>query len=122
MSARGWKDIGSDVNWREYGGLWARPIDGTDTLFSVVRFCNSADWGATGYHCDLLEVDIESPQLDAARESCGYAPDWCDDYGEPLPVWAKVAALAGYGGYDLVSQNTSRNAHALLRATKRAAR
>lgn len=121
MSARGWTDIGSDVNWREHGGLWARRIEGTETLYSVVRFCNSADWGAIGYHCDLLEVDLESPQLDAARESCGYAADWCDEYGEPLSDWCKVAALAGYGGYDLICQETSRNAHALLRAIKRRA-
>lgn len=112
---RNWTDIGSDVNWRDYGGRWARHIAGT--RYHVVRFENCAEWGdgATRYHCDLQEVDIASDSLASALQSVG-----CDDES-PCDL-AKVEALASYGAYAPLWQEAGANAHALLRAAKRESR
>lgn len=119
---KAWTDIGSDVNWSDHGGRWARHIEGS--RYHVIRFENCREWGdgATGYHCDLQEVTIDNPQLDRARAWCGLAEDWCDDHGEPLPTLAKVEALSSCGAYAPIWQDSGRNAHALLRAARRESR
>lgn len=120
---RTWIDIGSDVNWIDYGGRWARHIEGT--RYHVIRFDNleehTGEVGA-GYHCDLHEVDIDSPQLDDARRACGYHPDWCDDYGRPHGPLNKVEALSSYGAYAPLWQESGRNANRLIAAAKRESR
>jgi hypothetical protein len=120
--SRTWVDIGSDVNWIDYGGRWARHIDGT--RYHVIRFENMAEYSReqTGYVCELLEVDTTDSRLDSARECCGYAADWCDDYGKPLPEACKVDALVSYGAYSMLSQDSGKNAHKLVRAAKRYSR
>lgn len=126
---KAWTDIGSDVNWSDYGGRWARHIEGT--RYHVIRFENCEEWGdgATGYHCDLQEVDTSNPQLAQAMRSCGPVAenngdplDWSDEYGDPLPVLCLVAALSSYGAYAPLWQEASGNSHRLLRAAKRESR
>lgn len=114
-----WVDIGSDVNWLEYGGLWARHVGGPD--WHVIAFHNDSegDFGDP-YTVTLDLVSLTHEWLDSARESCGYAPDWTDDYGEPLGDECKVAALHGYGAKSNLWAHNGRNAHALLRAAKKA--
>jgi hypothetical protein len=119
---KAWTDIGSDSDWKGSGGRWARHIAGT--RYHVIRFENCAEWGdgATGYHCDLQEVDIASEQLDDACQCVGIESDWCDEYGQPLPDLCKAEALSSYGAYAPLWQEASGNAHALLRAAKRESR
>lgn len=111
-----WYDIGSDVNWIDYGGRWARHIEGT--RYHVIRFDNlkecTGEQGA-GYHCDLAEVDTESDQLDSALECCGLE-EMAD---QPLN---QVEALSGYGAAAPLWQGSSRNAHSLMREAKRESR
>jgi hypothetical protein len=122
MSARTWQDIGSDVNWTEYGGRWARHVGGT--RYHVLRFENCAEWGdgATGYHCDLSEVDVASPQLESALDSCGLSMADMADIQDKGREWAKVDALAGYGAAAPLWQDSGTNAHKLIRAGKRESR
>jgi hypothetical protein len=119
-----WTDIGSDVNWSEYGGKWARHISGT--RYHVIRFENCAEWGdgATGYHCDLQEVDTTNPQLLGALDSAGLPHDGLDEYGDPFEPWElmKVGALSGHGAYAPLWQEAGTNSHKLLRAAKRESR
>ena len=124
-----WTDIGSDFNWSDHGGRWARHIEGT--RYHVIRFENCKDWGdgATGYHCDLQEVDTSNPQLASAMQPCGMSAtnngdplDWSDEYGDPVPVLAFVEALSSYGAYAPLWQEASGNSHKLLRAAKRESR
>lgn len=119
---KAWTDIGSDCDWQGYGGRWARHIEGT--RYHVIRFENCEEWGdgATGYHCDLHEVDIASEQLASAGECRGIAADWCDEYGDPLPELAKAEALSSYGAYAPLWQDASANSWALIRAAKRESR
>lgn len=124
LNKRTWYDIGSDVNWIDYGGKWARHIEGT--RYHVIRFENCADWGdgATGYHCDLSEVDIDSPQLQSALKCCGYPIEregkqfFEADRKTPLLPLNAVEALSSYGAHAPLWQASSRNAHALLREAK----
>jgi hypothetical protein len=120
-----WTDIGSDVNWTDYGGNWARHIEGT--RYHVIRFHNCEEWGdgATGYHVDLREVDLTNPQLERAMQGCGPDAtnngdplDWSDEYGDPLPRLALVAALADSGAPAPLWQDGGTNAHKLLRAAR----
>ncbi len=109
---KAWTDIGSDVNWLDYGGLWARHIAGT--RYHVIRFENCKEWGdgATGYHCDLQEVDTASEQLESAAR--GY-----DDDGEPLSDLTKVYLLSRYGACAPLYQEAGTNSRKLLSAARR---
>ena len=123
---KSWTDIGSDVNWSEYGGRWARHIEGT--RYHVIRFENCAEWGdgATGYHCDLQEVDACGDNVAAALECCDMPLDGLDEYGAAIPsdayVMMKVYAMSSYGAYAPLWQDAGKNAHKLLRAAKRESR
>lgn len=122
MSARGWKDIGSDVNWREYGGLWARQVN--DTCWHVIWFMPYSEYerDKPGYMCELTAVDTTSDKLPSALECCGYAADQKDEYGDSLPVESIVYALHSYGARDQLWSEVDNNAHKLVRWAKRASR
>lgn len=114
-----WRDIGSDVNWLEYGGLWARHIGGP--AWHVIAFHNDGESDdRPRYAVTLSEVTLEHPWAESARESCSYAPGWLDEYGEPLGDECKVNALHGYGARRAFATFEGNNAHALLRAARRA--
>lgn len=115
-----WADIGSDVNWLEYGGNWGRRVSETD--WHVIAFHNDGDNHLSGnrYGVTLSEVMLDDEALESARECCGYAPGWLDDYGDPLPDECKVAALHDYGARRQLASFEGNNAHALLRAARRA--
>ncbi len=123
---KGWTDIGSDVNWSEYGGRWARHIAGT--RYHVIRFENCEEWGdgATGYHCDLQEVDTSNPRLKDAMRSSDVPFDALNEYGEPIEAalyrLMQVEALSSYGAYAPLWQEAGTNSHRLLRAAKRESR
>lgn len=119
---KAWIDIGSDVDWQGHGGRWARHIEGT--RYHVIRFENCEDWGdgATGYHCDLQEVTIDNPQLDAAYRSVDLHADEVAEHGMPARDLMKVEALSSYGAYSPLWQEASGNSWALIRAAKRESR
>ena len=115
-----WTDIGSDVNWLAHGGLWARHISGPE--WHVIQFWNDGDPVGSGdrYGVTLSEVTLDDDRLDAARQCSGFAEDWRDDYGDPLPETCKVEALHTYGARNQLGSFQGNNAHALLRAARRA--
>lgn len=120
--SRTWVDIGSDVNWREYGGLWARHVGGT--TWHVIWFMPSSEYerGRPGYMCELCEVDTASKDLPSALQCCGYAADQKDERGDPLPPECLVHALHCYGARDKLWDDIGPNAHKLVRAAKRYSR
>lgn len=119
---KAWTDIGSDVNWIDYGGRWARHIVGT--RYHVIRFENCEEWGdgATGYHCDLQEVDIASEQLEQAYKCVGLHAEEVAEHGMPARDLIKVEALASYGAYAPLWQEAGTNSRKLLSAAKRESR
>jgi hypothetical protein len=123
---KAWTDIGSDYDWKGYGGRWARHIDGT--RYHVIRFDNMIE--ACGrdadpsqpYACDLHEVDIASENLQSALDYCGLDADEMAERQEPGKQWALVEALSSSGAYAPLWQDGGRNAHAMLRVAKRESR
>lgn len=112
---KAWTDIGSDVNWIDYGGRWARHIEGT--RYHVIRFENCSEWGdgATGYHCDLQEVDTTNPLWPDAVRSCDVE---LGRYEPKIQPFVMAEALSTYGAYAPLWQDGGTNAHKLLRAAK----
>lgn len=123
MNKRTWQDIGSDINWIDYGGMWAR--HNSDSRYFVIGFTNM--WEASGeeygdkYDVTLQEVDINSGQLIQAYQCCGIESDGLDEHGEPITDLAKVYALLSYGAYSPLWSDSGNNAHQLIREAKRAA-
>jgi hypothetical protein len=124
-SMRTWHDIGSDGDWIDYGGMWARRV--SETRYHVLRFDNLEEHTGeqdAGYHCDLSEVDTENGQLQSALESCGYPIERSGkqffeaDHETPLLPLNCVAALALYGARAPLWQASGHNAHSLVRQAK----
>lgn len=115
-----WEDIGSDVNWLAHGGTWGRPMSATE--WHVITFHNDGDSDGerSRYGVTLSLVMLDDERLESARECCGYAPGWADEYGDPLPDACKVVALHAYGARHELVAFEGNNAHALLRAARRA--
>jgi hypothetical protein len=77
---KGWIDIGSDVNWPEYGGKWARrALDGS---YYVIDFMNMYDAcgeeeckrdGQAQYVCEVKRVDLGDLSLKSALDWVGLA-------------------------------------------------
>lgn len=116
---KAWTDIGSDVNWIDYGGRWARHIEGT--RYHVIRFENCEQWGdgATGYHCDLQEININASDetLKGAMQYTGLEEVWHELTQEQRKL-ALVEALSSYGAYAPLWSEAGTNAWKLIRAAK----
>jgi hypothetical protein len=110
-----WIDIGSDVNWQEYGGLWACQVD--EHRWHVVRFENTSEWGddpGYRYHCDLREVDTRSPDMKQALDCIGAEPN--------ASALERVYALQAYGAAAPLWQDGGNRARELIRAAHRESR
>ena len=80
---KGWTDIGSDINWQDYGGRWAKRL--RPGAYLVLRFenmeeCCGADHNPDElYIAEVLCVDLrevtESGALTSALRSCGVKLD-----------------------------------------------
>lgn len=110
---RQWQDIGSDVNWADYGGMWARPQRGKPGRYWVIQFENRREWGdgATGYHVQLHDAYLDNPQRAQALESSGIDDD-------SLTWQCVVYCLQRYGATAPVYQESGNNAHRLVRFAK----
>jgi len=111
-----WIDIGSDVNWQEYGGLWTCQVD--EHRWHVVRFENTTEWGDDDpgyrYHCDLREVDTRSPQMGAALKCIGAESD--------ASALERVYALQAYGAAAPLWQDCGNRARELIRTAHQQSR
>jgi hypothetical protein len=100
---KGWTDIGSDVDWAGYHGLWTRQApDGT---WFVIRFTNMFDACGEGacrrdgwaeYYAETCSVnlsELSDEQIRRALDSVGYDEI---EHGPPSDL-VKVEALVGYG-------------------------
>jgi len=56
---RGFIDIGSDVDWLEHGGMWARHDRNDADVWYVLRFRQeSEDCYVNDFHCEVFRVDL----------------------------------------------------------------
>lgn len=103
-------DLGSDVNWEDYGSLHAIQDKSDKDQWYAVRFENCEEWGdgAKGYYVEVLHIclDVKPETLESALDCCGMKleNDLVNDNGNLLDkkasMRAKVYALISYGYYD----------------------
>lgn len=101
MDKRRWRDLGSDVDWVENGGMWGRRV--SPGVWLIVRFENQADWGdgASGYYAEVKYVNLHTltPETRASvKRSCDIPDEadgdeawWvsaCVDHGAAAPLWS----------------------------------
>lgn len=74
----GWKRLGGDMSWEDYGGTWVKRLKGT-TRYFVIRFENGHEYDPELplYMCDLLSVDVgallsDKDRLQSVLRSCGW--------------------------------------------------
>jgi hypothetical protein len=119
---RNWTDIGSDVNWQDYGGHWARKID--DTNYMVIHFDRETD--SDDYYVTVSEVDLAHEWLAGAMQHADVPTDGLDEYGDKIDPEAyrlmQVWACHSYGARSEVFQATGRNVRNLIAFAKRAGR
>lgn len=95
----GWKDLGSDVNWEDYHGMWGKV--GPDGAWYVLRFTNMIDAaGERGakemgirYECSLFRVDLAALPAEkkfAVLKSFSGWEDWDDEAREAATVYGLV--------------------------------
>lgn len=73
--SKSWIDLGSDVNWREYGGLWGRAI--SETVWEIVEFFGaeqSAQIAGAKYWAKYTTHSLENPDLPAALQASDVHP------------------------------------------------
>jgi hypothetical protein len=98
---KGWTDAGSDTNWEDYGGLWARRAP--DGSWYVLRWTNlwdaaGEDSGLDKYECDVKRIHLgETPkrEIDSALKSCGWSLR--EEDGKPIVVndWEGTPVVVG---------------------------
>ena len=119
---RGWTDIGSDVNWEDYGGKWAKKAK--DGSWYVIDFTNMVE--ACGkeaedcpYVCEVKRVDLSQlteEQLKQAYDCCGVDLDEVEaKYHEVV----KIEACVGYGFYQPLESYSGAKWPARIRAQAR---
>jgi len=101
---RGWTFLTGDVSFTDYGGSWYRMVG--DGLYHVIELTNMVD--ACGndadytYHVRLVEVDVQSQDVDRLLNSFGWQPEnlVIDDtmivemavsYGSSIHLWDATA-------------------------------
>lgn len=101
---KGWKDIGSDVSWDEYGGKWAKRA--RDGSYYVLDFTNMYDAcgerdckrdGQAQYVCEVKRVDLselDAKTLKSARDCVCLDLESVDEKHREL---AQVEACVSYG-------------------------
>lgn len=105
-----------DVNMLDYGGVFLRHVGGRK--FHAIRFDNMHE--ATGeedqdkYYGSLVEVDLDTADLDGARSCCGIEGEVSD-----LEL---AFAVTYHGQYAPLSDESGNNGNRILRDLKRESR
>lgn len=119
QSPKGWTDIGSDMNWEDHGGLWAKRDRHTSLkrAYYVLRFSNLTDEmrerddrDRPYYEAATAWIDLDDGHDDkivSALRSCGYTQQGdaiVNDYDGAIVAsdartrdFVILSALAGYG-------------------------
>ena len=93
---KGWIDLGSDVNWVDYHGLWGQRAE-TGTWF-IVQWTNLVDAGGSVFADTPFEAQVkyldfrELPRkaFEGALRSAG----WWLQYGPPIQLFQDINLVA----------------------------
>ena len=112
-------DLGSDINWVDYGGQWCVRDKQIPSMFYIVNFENKEEWGdgAKGYYVSIKVVDLDTAKegtITSALKSFGwgYKKTGSSIYEDTIvtdekdflikdDVYMLVTALVSYGHYDI---------------------
>lgn len=122
---KGWQDIGSDVNWSDYGGNWAKKS--ASGVWFVVRFINM--WDACGerdcqvngtprYLAEVVSVDLN--EISEATQRQALECVGAENEGN-LPELARVEACVSYGAHAPLDSFSGHSYPARVRANARRA-
>jgi len=95
-----WVDLGCDANWQDHGGVWGRPVAGSNDLkWWIISFESTREWGdgpveGGKYNGELSEVDLTGP-ADQRKGALSYIG--ADDRDEPVSEAELAYALHAYG-------------------------
>ncbi len=106
-------DLGSDVNWEKFGGLWGKKMKTGGWL--ILRFENEKECsnGNKGFLAEILHVDFSSSKVaernHQALSCCGYkqTPEGIDDgngciFPKSMEQQVLVQAYIAYGFYTVL--------------------
>lgn len=105
--AKGWRDIRSDMNWEDYGGLWGKRA--AEGVWFFVQFENMREHmseremnegGYPPFYAQVKQVDLKEvplKELESAMKSCG--PDDIEEYDEDVHELIHAEACQSYGVY-----------------------
>lgn len=117
---RRWYDLGSDVDWPTYGGVWGRPLSRANERWAVIRLDTPDDERspAAAIAVEVHLADVTPAELDA----CCVPRDGRDEFGNPVPPieYAAMKAAAyintwganGLAGGQEFAYNSARQARA----------
>jgi len=125
---RKWQDIGSDVNWSEYGGKWAKRA--RDGSWYVVEFTNM--WEACGeddckrdgqpqYVVEARRIDLSDLDDKTLKSALDCISCNLENVPEKHRELAKVEACASYGCYQPLDSFSGDHYPARVRADARRA-
>lgn len=86
VGMRGWIDIGSDVNWEDHGGMWARRAK--DGSWYGIRFDRLPEDCGGGFSCQVKRLSPGTLDRPDARETVARSCDVPDNACEESWVWA----------------------------------
>jgi len=97
---KGWTDVGSDVNWVDYHGKWARKA--ADGSWYVLDWTNMVDaCGAEGedcpYVCEVKRVDLSDLSAETLKSALDCVGLDLDDVKPEHRDCALVEACVSYG-------------------------
>jgi hypothetical protein len=116
---RGFFDIGSDANWREYGGMWAKHLGGT--RFDVVHIEVAQERGyivetATLDVADCRQSDLNTCGWNMNLDGSIYLGQGDPDItGDEAMLYKLDALIATWGVGHQGSEFTTMNAYKALR-------
>jgi hypothetical protein len=119
---KNWIDIGSNVNWQDHGGNWAKKAkDGSYFVITFVDFhyATGATEGAK-YYAILQRVDLSDLPADTIKSAMKYCGFDDLDAGEINEIMI-VEACAGYGAAQPLQEFLGNRAASVRAAASRAA-
>jgi hypothetical protein len=119
-----WYDLGSDVDWEKYGGMWGRPVGEGDVWQVIALSISDSERGDPGYYNPMASaVEVKTSQVDPGDlETVGESKDGLDEYGDLIrtstyagrkaAAYVRVNGTHGKFGGDLFTDSSAKVARA----------
>lgn len=125
---RGWRELGGDINWEDYGGKWGRQDPSDSNVFYVIKHDNmsehmsEAELEDSGIHLHVSQVvrvdltETTDEQIESATECCGVD---LEEFDRDAQAWIIVECLVDYGSAAPMGEHTHPHRADVARADAR---